>query len=71
MGPSESHEAIKKPIARLVEAWSETFDIDLDGVGSWTIKDPSVESGAEADECYLIPGREGAQCCEARLLRAG
>lgn len=61
MSPSESHEAIKKRIARLVEAWAETFDIDLDGVGSWTIKDPSVESGAEADECYLIPGREGAQ----------
>jgi Uma2 family endonuclease len=61
MSPSERHEVIKKRIARLLEAWAQEFEVDLDGVGSWTIKDPSVEAGAEADESYLIPGREGAR----------
>lgn len=61
MSPSESHEAIKTRIGRLIETWAEEFDVDLDGVGSWTVKDPNVEAGAEADESYLVPGREGAK----------
>jgi Uma2 family endonuclease len=60
MSPSESHEAIKTRIGRLLEAWAEEFDVDLDGVGSWTVTDPTAKAGAEADESYLIPGREGA-----------
>lgn len=59
--PSENHEAIKTRIARLLEAWAEENDVDLDGVGSWTVKDPAVEAGGEADECYLLGSREGAE----------
>lgn len=61
MSPSENHEAIKTRIARLLEAWAEENDVDLDGVGSWTVKDPAVEAGGEADECYLLGSREGAE----------
>jgi Uma2 family endonuclease len=60
MSPSWSHEALKTRLARLIEAWSEELEIDLEGIGSWTIKDPSVERGAEADECYVVGSAEGA-----------
>lgn len=54
MAPSDEHEIDKTRLARLVEAWSEEASIDLDGVGSWTIKKELVERGAEPDECYVI-----------------
>src|SRR5271166_5496985 len=38
MSPSTDHEQIKKTIARLVEAFAEERALDLNGVGSWTIK---------------------------------
>ncbi len=52
MSPSHPHEGIKKCIARLLEAWALEFDVDLDGFGSWTIKQELRERGAEPDECY-------------------
>lgn len=57
MAPSDEHETEKKRFARLVEAWSEEAAIDLDGVGSWTIKKQLVERGAEPDECYIVLSR--------------
>jgi Uma2 family endonuclease len=56
MSPSESHEAWKKRLARLFEAWADELGIDVDGVGSWTLKDPRQECGAEPDECYVLGG---------------
>ena len=53
MTPSIDHEDYKTRLARLVEAWAEEMDIVLEGAGSWTIKDESVERGAEPDECYV------------------
>lgn len=57
MAPSNEHETDKKRFARLVEAWSEEVGIDLEGVGSWTIKKKPVERGAEPDECYIVLSR--------------
>ena len=54
MAPSNEHEEAKTRLARLVEAWSEEAGVDLDGVGSWTIKKELVERGAEPDECYIV-----------------
>jgi Uma2 family endonuclease len=54
MSPSTDHEGHKTKLARLFEAWAEEVDVRVEGVGSWTIKDPSVERGAEPDECYLV-----------------
>ena len=57
MSPSDSHESIKKRLARLLEAWAEEEDVELDGYGSWTVTDRLKEVGAEADECYLVGSR--------------
>ena len=53
MTPSIDHEDFKTRLARLVEAWAEEMDIELEGAGSWTLRDESAERGAEPDECYV------------------
>lgn len=54
MSPSRYHEIDKKRFARLLEAWSETAGVQLEGCGSWTLKNEEEERGAEADECYTV-----------------
>jgi len=54
MSPSIDHEAIKKMLARLVEAFAEERDIALNSYGSWTLKRRKNERGAEPDECYVL-----------------
>ena len=54
MTPSEDHEAIKKTIARLLEAYAEELGIELEGIGSWTLKRAEEKRGVEPDECYSI-----------------
>jgi Uma2 family endonuclease len=58
MSPSRSHEAIKKRIARLLEAWAEETGVDLQGFGSWTVKRKLRKRGAEPDECYVVGMRK-------------
>lgn len=57
--PSTDHEAIKKTIARLVEAFAEELGLDLNGVGSWTIARSEAERAAEPDECYVMGSVKG------------
>ncbi|HEY4116908.1 MAG TPA: Uma2 family endonuclease [Byssovorax sp.] len=52
--PARRHETDKKRLARLLEAWAEETGMPFEGVGSWTVKNPDVERGAEADECYVL-----------------
>ena len=52
--PSIDHEALKKRLARLLEAYAEEKDLELEGYGSWTVKSGSKARGVEADECYTI-----------------
>lgn len=54
MSPSWDHERINYRIGRLVEAYCAGRGIVIEGYGSWTIKDQSVEAGAEPDCCYLF-----------------
>lgn len=54
MSPGFPHEGIKTTIARLVEAWADEIGLEFNGYGSWTLKEPSVERGAEPDECYVV-----------------
>ena len=54
MSPSRSHEAVKKAIARLLEAFAEEMGLFFDGFGSLTMKNAAVERGAEPDECYVV-----------------
>lgn len=58
MSPSEDHEDSKKLIARLVEAYAEELDLDLDGHGSTTFRQEAVRRGLEPDECYTLGGRK-------------
>jgi Uma2 family endonuclease len=54
MAPSKLHEQVKGLIGRMVEAFTEEFDIDIESVGSTTFKRADLERGFEADECYYI-----------------
>jgi Uma2 family endonuclease len=59
MSPSTDHEQIKKTMARLVEAFAEERGIDLNGVGSWTIRRREAERAVEPDECYVVGPVQG------------
>jgi Uma2 family endonuclease len=54
MSPSIHHEVWKKSLARLVEDYARLRDIELEGYGSWTLKNRRRKRGAEADECYAL-----------------
>ena len=57
MTPSDAHEESKTILARLLEAYAEERDVDLDGHGSTTFRDEAVDRGLEPDECYTIGAR--------------
>lgn len=54
MSPSQSHEWIKKTLARMLEAYADATGIDVTGYGSLTMRRVRKERGAEPDECYVI-----------------
>jgi Uma2 family endonuclease len=53
MSPALGHEGTKKFLPRLIEAYAEELDIQLNGYGSWTLKSAPKARGAEPDECYV------------------
>ncbi|MBT9313791.1 Uma2 family endonuclease [Leptothoe kymatousa] len=54
MTTSPEHERLKKIIARLIEAFAEEADIDLNGYGSATFRREAAARGLEPDECYSL-----------------
>ncbi|HEU4408933.1 MAG TPA: Uma2 family endonuclease [Polyangiaceae bacterium] len=58
MSPAIDHEAIKKLVARLLEAYAEEAGLPLNGYGSWPLTSEPDESGLEPDECYILGPRE-------------
>jgi len=54
MSPSVHHEVFKTCLARLVEDYARIRDIELEGYGSWTIRNRRRRRGAEPDECYSL-----------------
>jgi Uma2 family endonuclease len=48
------HEIIKKAIGRLLEAFADEHEIDIEGVGNVTCRKQDVERGLEPDECYYV-----------------
>jgi len=54
MSPSGDHEDLKTLIARLLEAWAEERDVELNGRGSQTFRREAKLRGLEPDECYSI-----------------
>lgn len=51
---SPEHERLKTIIGRLVEAFAEEADIDLNGYGSATFRKEAAARGLEPDECYTF-----------------
>lgn len=54
MSPSDGHEGLKKTFARLLETWADHRGLELNGYGSWTLKNGAEEVSAEPDECYVL-----------------
>ena len=54
MSPSKNHEGRATMLGRLLEAWAEESDVDLNGFGSWTLKREFKQTGAEPDKCYIL-----------------
>ncbi|WP_017302308.1 Uma2 family endonuclease [Nodosilinea nodulosa] len=54
MTTSPEHERLKKIIARLIEAFAEELDLDLNGFGSATFRKEAAARGLEPDECYCL-----------------
>ena len=54
MSPGRDHEVIKSRIAHLLEAWCIDRGIEIDAVGSWTLKEEKKQRGAEADAAYIF-----------------
>jgi len=52
--PSRDHETIKSYIGHLLETWCVDRGIEINPVGSWTLKQKRKRGGAEADECYIF-----------------
>ena len=54
MSPSDSHADVKKIMARVIEAYADAMDIDIQGYGSWTMNRKAKKKGIEPDECYYV-----------------
>lgn len=54
MSPSPDHEAIKRWIGRLIEAFTEEMNVPCRSLSGTTWKRPELAKGLEADECYYI-----------------
>jgi Uma2 family endonuclease len=51
---SERHEKVKTAIARLLEAYADAMEINIEGLGSTTFKRKDLLRGLEPDECYYV-----------------
>ena len=54
MSTSAEHERLKTIIARLIEAFAEEADLDLNGYGAATFRKAAKARGLEPDECYVF-----------------
>ena len=54
MAPASTHEKPKGAINRLVTALSDELDIDIESLGSTTLKREIKAQGAEPDDCFYI-----------------
>jgi len=54
MSPSPRHEAVKTILARLIEAYADEMDIEMEGFGSATFGREDLQKGLEPDECYYV-----------------
>lgn len=58
MSPSLDHEEYKTMIARLLEAFAEEHDVDLNGFGGAHFRSKAKRRGLQPDECYVLGRRK-------------
>lgn len=54
MSPLRRHESVKKFLGRLIEMMAYQLDIDIECLGSTTLRKQAKQRGLEPDECYWI-----------------
>lgn len=59
MSPSQTHERIKKLLARMVELYALETGLRLSPFGSWTLRHAPAERAVEPDECYVLGDPRG------------
>ena len=66
MSPSTEHEAIKRLIGRMIEAFTEEMNVPCRSLGNSTWKRPELAKGLEADECYYLLNQH--RVCRRRTI---
>jgi Uma2 family endonuclease len=54
MSPSKTHEQYAYLMARLIDAWTEEMNIDVQSCRTMTFKREDLQSGLEPDNCYYV-----------------
>ena len=54
MSPSKTHEQYASLIARLIEAWTEEMNVDIQSCRTVTFKREDLQRGLEPDNCYYV-----------------
>ena len=67
MNPSQTHEAAKSMIGRLVEAWCIEKGVDITPYGSWTHESKESQRGVEPDECYVLGDNPAPERCDLAI----
>lgn len=58
MSPGKRHDRDKSFLGRLIEATALEWDIDVDAIGSTTLRNRLKGKGLEPDECYYVAHAE-------------
>ena len=61
MSPSKLHEKVGRLLGRMVEAFTEELQIEIESTASTTIKHEAVKRGFEADESYYIQNADAVR----------
>jgi Uma2 family endonuclease len=54
MSPLKRHDRAKKVLARLIESMALELDIEIQPIGSTTLRRRERRKGLEPDECYYV-----------------
>lgn len=54
MSPLRRHESVKKILARMIEMAAYQLDIEIESLGSTTLRQQPKARGLEPDECYYV-----------------
>ncbi len=54
MSPLKRHDRAKKILSRMIEAMAFELDIDIQSIGSTTLRKQPKKKGLEPDECYYV-----------------